>query len=110
VLHFSPEHLGWPTLYFDDWTEDGLTLHEISEIEEADQNPEFPMPKFIARTEHGKEIDQGRGIIDMTPSLLSTKAYHHATASFAACSHIKLGIAVRSFQVIFMGCAPVWDT
>lgn len=57
VLHFSPEVLGWPTLYFEDWTEDDFMLHEVSGIEETDQESEFLMPRFIDRGKHGEEMD-----------------------------------------------------
>ena len=49
-------------------------------------------------------------LIEELLGLLIAESVRHATASFAACCHMKFGIGVRSFQVILMGGEPVWDT
>ena len=38
ILHFRPEDLGWPTVFFDDHDEQGddLSLHELEKIEPTD--------------------------------------------------------------------------
>lgn len=39
ILHFRPEELGWPTLFFDDHdeTEDDLNVHELDGVEVTDE-------------------------------------------------------------------------
>lgn len=39
ILHFEPEALGWPTVFFDDHDEFGedLTVHELQEIVPTDE-------------------------------------------------------------------------
>lgn len=47
VIQFQPEVLGWSPLYFDEWIEDDLMLHEISDITETEKAAEFTMPYFL---------------------------------------------------------------
>ena len=41
ILHFQPEVLGWPTLYFDSRLDDDLDLHEVVCISETSENVTF---------------------------------------------------------------------
>jgi len=51
ILHFRPEALGWPTVYFDDHDEDGddLGLHELEKVEptETATTEDYELPDWL---------------------------------------------------------------
>ena len=68
-------------------------------------------PGFLVQLGEPVAVDlfEGQGLVlgEEFLGVFVVRTVTHATASLAACCHIKFGIGVWSFHVILMGCEPV---